>query len=51
MTMKNTTFAIWEDPEDHIPDHDLDPIEDDFDQDSWDDYQQSKEDLAMDERD
>lgn len=40
-----------EDPKDEIPDHDLIPEETDFDQDAWDDYQQSKEDLAMEERD
>ena len=34
-------------PKDHIPDHDFDEPENDFDQDEWEDYQQSKEDSAM----
>lgn len=36
-------------PKDFIPDHDLCEPEEEFDQDAWDDYQQTKEDLAMDE--
>lgn len=41
------------DPKDFIPDHDLNEPEvwTEEDQDEWDDYQQSKEDLAMEERD
>lgn len=34
---------------DHIPDHDIDPDETEFDQDAYDDYQQAKEDLSMEE--
>jgi len=34
-------------PEDFIPDHNLNQDESDLDQDLFDDYQQSKEDLAM----
>ncbi len=38
-------------PKDHIPDHDLDPVEgfSDQDQDELDDYYQSLEDLRIDE--
>ena len=35
--------------QDFVPDHDLNPDEKDFDQDSWDDYQQSLEDLEREE--
>lgn len=35
------------DPKDFIPDHDLDEPENDFDQDTWEDNEQSKEDAAM----
>lgn len=39
MKMKN--------PKDFIPDHNLEPDEDEFNQDEFDDYQQLKEDEAM----
>lgn len=35
------------DPKDFIPDHDLDEPESDFDQDTWEDNEQAKEDAAM----
>lgn len=35
------------DPLDYIPDSQLDPDWDETDQDAYDDYQQAKEDLAM----
>lgn len=35
------------DPNDYIPDHDLDESESDFDQDAWEDNEQAKEDAAM----
>ena len=41
-------------PKDHIQDQELNDPEfynEDFDQEEWDDHQQSKEDLAMEERD
>lgn len=37
------------DPRDHIPDHDIDPDLEETDQDEYDDYLQSKEDLAREE--
>jgi len=38
---------MGKDPNDHIPDHDIDEPESDFDQDAWEDNEQAKEDAAM----